>query len=711
MKTRLLFILFIVGIFSLYAQTLKVDYRYAPQWHASTTSLPDDTCKTVVGPLGQLLYEFGSDKFYPYANNKGFRTVVHVLADENVKINDQKLYSPRVPIVVTESSYAGMEIIQEAFATGLDYIQKGISTKKGNREDIVLTTVENKTNTLKTINPVLIINSEHEVKVEGRVVTINNKEQLVVSEEIVKVRKVLSDSKTFLELASIQMAAGEKRQMVVLYDNGKQSLLANELKADAKSLNNKINTIKEEHISYWENKTEIPYGHISVPDQEIQNILDASIRGIWQAREIKDGNISFQVGPTCYRGLWITDGAFFLETATMLDKGKDARYGIDYTLSFQQENGKFGKMTPNYWKENGIVLWTCVRHAMLTQDKEWLRSIWPKLRKTVAYIKELRKTTLDNDIPLDDGLIPPGDIDGGLWGGKDQAEYTNIYWNLSGLKAMIQAANWIGEKKDAKEWDKEYKDFYDTFQAAAHRDMQTDAFGNQYLSVLMDPKFQALPQRAQWAFCQGIYPGQIFEKEDPIAVGTINMLHTTLQEGIVMGTGWMPDGIWSYFASFYGHACLWMGDSKSAYESLYAFANHASPLYAWREEQNPRDLEPKFWGEMPHNWGSAEFVRLTVHLLALDRGNEMHLLEGLPAEWLQAGMETSLKDIATPFGKLSFTLKVNEAGNEANLTIDKLTDSSCIGIYVHLGEWAKNKESNTIKLNPSKSNSLTIALR
>ena len=33
---------------------------------------------------------------------------------------------------------------------------------------------------------------------------------------------------------------------------------------------------------------------------------------------------------------------------------------------------------------------------------------------------------------------------------------------------------------------------------------------------------------------------------------------------------------------------------------------------------------------MPHNWASAEFIRLTVHLLALDRGDELHLLEGLP---------------------------------------------------------------------------------
>ena len=43
---------------------------------------------------------------------------------------------------------------------------------------------------------------------------------------------------------------------------------------------------------------------------------------------------------------------------------------------------------------------------------------------------------------------------------------------------------------------------------------------------------------------------------------------------------------------------------------------------------------------MPHNWASAEFIRLAVHLLALDRGQEMHLFEGLPTQWTKPGMVT-----------------------------------------------------------------------
>ncbi|MFV0537747.1 MAG: hypothetical protein ACK5M3_10290 [Dysgonomonas sp.] len=717
MKIRLVITTLLFGTLSAFAQKQVVDYRYAPQWHETSISLADDTCKTVVGHLGQLLYEYERSsktkegKFYPYANNQGFRTIIHLYADDNVKLGNQHLYSAKVPIVITEGTYDGMQVTQEAFAVGMDYVRKGISTRNGNREDIILTTVENKTSETKTIRPVLIVDSERDVKVDGRVVTIHGNQQVIVSEDVIKVRKNLVSFKTLLELSPIEVPAGGKKLITLLYDNAKTSRLAQDLKRNKESLNNNIASIRQEMIDYWENKTDIPYGYVSVPDKEIQDVLDASLRGIWQAREIKDGNISFQVGPTCYRGLWIVDGAFLLEAATLFNRGQDARHGIEYILSFQEEDGKFAKMTKTYWKENGIVLWTCIRHAMLTQDKVWLKSIWPKLMKTTEFIKKLRAMSYQNDIPLDDGLMPPGDIDGGLWGGKDQAEYTNIYWNLAGLKAMIQAAKWIGEKKDAKALEKEYADFNTVFQKAAKRDLIDDLFGNKFLPVTMDPKFHSLPQRAQWAFCQAVYPGQIFEPNDPIATGTLDMLHTTLQEGVVMGTGWMEDGIWTYFASFYGHACLWMGEAERASQSLYAFANHASPLYTWREEQNPRDLEPKYWGDMPHNWGSAEFARLVVHLLALDRGNELHLLEGVPKEWLGAGMETKLNEIATPFGKLNFELKVADSGKQANLRIDKMTDKSCKGVFVHLGKWGSYNGADLVKLDSNKENNITIELK
>ncbi len=693
-------------------ERLHVDFKYAPDWHVTNICLPDDTFKTLVGPLGQMLYDFGGEEFFPYANGKGFRTVIHILPDEQVKFTGQELYSPKVPIVKTFGEIDGLTVKQEAFSYSSDgllkFNKKNNSELRNNaREDIILTTIKNETSDSKVLQPLVVINSEFPVNLSENIITIDSK-RLYINHQIIGVRQNLGDFKSIIELGPLEIKANETKEIAVVYDNGKPSdIVQNFYNKPEETLKN-IHDIRGRVINYWEEESPIPYSSIFIPDSEIQDLIDASLRNIWQAREIIDNKISFQVGPTCYRGLWIVDGAFLLEAATMVNKGKDARDGIEYMLSFQEPNGKFEKIS-KYWKESGIVLWICVRHAMLTQDKDWLKSIWPKLSKTVNFIKKMREITLENDTPLDDGLIPPGFIDGGLAGG-DYAEYTNVYWNLLGLKAMVKAADWLGEINDAKEWQKEYDEFNSVFQKAAHRDMVKDSYGNKFLPIPMDPKDHSLPQRAQWAFCQAVYPGQIFAKDDPIATGTMDMLHTTLQQGMVMGTGWIIDGIWNYFASFYGHACLWMGDGNKAAQSLYAFANHASPMLSWREEHNPRDLERHFVGDMPHNWASAEFVRLAVHLLSIDRGRELHLFEGLPKEWVKSGMETALREIATPFGNLTVSLKVDSLGKNASLNIESLSDKSCERIVIHLDNWATKEMGKTIELDPKTSHSVNINL-
>jgi hypothetical protein len=37
-------------------------------------------------------------------------------------------------------------------------------------------------------------------------------------------------------------------------------------------------------------------------------------------------------------------------------------------------------------------------------------------------------------------------------------------------------------------------------------------------------------------------------------------------------------------------------------------------------------------GDRPHDWANAEFIRLASHHLVFERGDELHLLEGVPAK-------------------------------------------------------------------------------
>jgi hypothetical protein len=211
--------------------------------------------------------------------------------------------------------------------------------------------------------------------------------------------------------------------------------------------------------------------------------------------------------------------------------------------------------------------------------------------------------------------------------------------------------------------------------------MKTDSLHHSYLPIRMDG--QDLPQRGQWGFCHAVYPGQIFAKDDPLVAGNMAMLEATEREGMVYGTGWDATGIWNYFASFYGHAWLWEGNGRKAARVLAAFANHAAPTLVWREEQSLRGEKFKKVGDMPHNWASAEFIRLTIHLLALDRGDELHLLEGLPREWTGPGMVTRLNGVATPFGPLDMTVQTDKKGAKATVSVKPLA-ANCKAIIVHL---------------------------
>ena len=463
--------------------------------------------------------------------------------------------------------------------------------------------------------------------------------------------------------------------------------------------------LRKRTVQFWQNAG-LPYGHIEVPDHGIQALLDSSVRNIYQAREIKNGLPVFQVGPTCYRGLWVVDGSFLLEAVTFLGRSQEARNGIKYLLSQQREDGGI-MLIDGHWKETGIALWAVTRHARLTGDKTWLKDNWPKIEHAVSFIRQMRHNASINPQAPNANLVPDGFSDGGL--GESKPEYTNIYWTLAGLKAAIQAARWIDFHEQAADWENEYNDFLAIFQQAAKRDQRTDSFGNHYLPIRMNDDGKIAPQRAQWAFLHAVFPGKIFSSNDPLVLGNMAMLESVEREGLVFGTGWLADGIWNYFGSFYAHAWLWSGQGLKAAQILYGFANHASPLLCWREEQMPAGLGSQFVGDMPHNWASAEFIRLVRHSLVLERDSELHLFEGLPPVWIQPKAVIRLNNIVTEFGSMSLELKVRSDGKSAILHVTAPQRQPPGKIILHLDHWSG--DIGTVVLNGTGFIQKTILLK
>jgi hypothetical protein len=464
------------------------------------------------------------------------------------------------------------------------------------------------------------------------------------------------------------LAPGHKDQILIAFYRGKEA-----------ETSVSIETTKEEldkAIRYWKDEVDLPFDRIQVPDSRVQSLLDSCIRNIYQARELRNGVPAFLVGPTCYRGTWAADGPFILEAVTYLGRVQEARSGLE--IQVEKDEGPGGT---EFSKKSGLRLWMILRNWQLNGDKSWLEKMWPKVQFNVNKIIEYRRMTMTDPTQANYGLMPIGFGDGGL-GGRHR-EYTNVYWTLAGLKSAITIAEQL-EKPIATSWKAEFKDYWDYFEKARNRDKLTDEYGNEYVPVTMKGEQQQLPQRGAWAFLHSIYPGGIFELNDDLMQGTLAMLDANQREGLIFGTGWDPAGIWNYAGSFYGHAHLWLGHGRKASATLYAFANHACPLLCWREEQNLLGEPEKYIGDMPHNWASAEFIRMIRHTLILERGRELHLLGGMPPVWTHGGNVIQLKDIPTSFGPMSLSVRVAKDERSGLIRIIPPERESFEKIVVHL---------------------------
>ena len=491
--------------------------------------------------------------------------------------------------------------------------------------------------------------------------------------------------KTALRFAPKTLSAGEERVVAVS--------LWREAKTDEvpRTADEAI-ALRTSAKCFWD-QLDLPYDCIQVPDSGIQGVIEASLRGIDQNRDYENRVPVYMVGPTCYRMNSCADGSFFCELGVFVNRPKEASDSIDYFLSFQRANGRvwlFG----DYWKESGLITWTTVRDAELTGDKAWLERRWKHVEGMVGFIQKLRRRSMRNPKALNYGLIPDGFGDGGTDGVC--AEYSNVLWNMVGLRAAIRGAKMLGKNDEAAAWQKEFDEMNGFLRKAIARDARHDEHGNLYLPNVMGSDGKIPPPQGQWAFVQSIFPGGVFTKDDPLVRGSLAMLEAAQLEGLPLGTGWVKDGVWPYFSHFLANAWLWEGEGQKAAPVLYAVANHAAPVLNWWEEQSLQGKGTVCRGDMPHNWGSVEFVRQVRYMLALERGSELHLFEGLPAQWTQPGMVTRMKNMLTEFGPLSFVLEVSADGKQATLDLVVPEQIHPAKVVVHLNGWSGR--SGTIEL-------------
>ncbi len=672
-----------------------VDFRYAPRSAWTCIGRPDDAYKTLVRNDGALLYEYGERQGNPFGRVLEFRIRTDQEPLEITQFSDD----PGNSIVVTVVRYPQAALTLQSF---------GHQHDGERRTDVVLWRIE-AAEGVDEFMAALCITARasgrcfapyRQYKPEGMLFEIVA-DTVISLAPLGEVPAPAPDSPDQLSLmpgtlgfvsspqplyatwAFDQSAASGLMHDPVLLSAGQSiegAILVpqNHEQKDGLDFAWAQDALAQER-HYW---SEFPLQPLAleVPDPDIMAMLKACARNILQAREIKDGLPEFQVGPTIYRGLWVVDGHFLLEAVRYLGHADAAVHGIEALLRRVRPDGSIMQF-PHHDKETGISVATLVRQTELSGDWNTLRERWPIVRSAIAYIR-MRREEARNLPPSDPayGLLPPSFADGGL--SDMRPEYTTALWTLVGLKEAVRAARILGFTEDAAGFDADFQSLLADFRSHAARDMQALPDSTPYLPMCIpgsgdhhtiagytrpvQPWNHINPGTATWAFCQAIYPGEVFTPADPL-VRNLLALYDQIddEEGIPAETGWLPfRALWNYHAGFAAQAFLYAGNAPKAVDYLYAFANHAAPTRVWREEQSLKETgNGQYVGDMPHNWASAEFIRLVRHLLVFERGDTLELLPGLPSEWLVPGRRLYVEKTPTRFGPVTLEVTWDALGN------------------------------------------------
>ena len=290
----------------------KVDFRFAPSDFQSTICFPDDPNKTVLGKCGDLRYDFPADIF---AAIDEFRTVVEfsVAGMGQDKWLEQRMESPGVPIVHTRLERHGTPIELIAFATRRD---------GEGRVDNVLIEIATGSDQLVAAPKVRIRSCRNYRLGEssGAVANVYRDESkdpwmICIPQDASIVAGELSwhkdESSYTLVLGHGEAKPNHPIRVLFRFpqagDGGKLDL------------NAKADDLLAEAREWWRNLQ--PFGETvdwSLPVEKGEFLISCA-RNIQQAREVKDGMLVFEVGPTVYRGMWIVDGNFLLEAARYLE--------------------------------------------------------------------------------------------------------------------------------------------------------------------------------------------------------------------------------------------------------------------------------------------------------------------------------------------------------------------------------------------------------
>ncbi len=409
---------------------------------------------------------------------------------------------------------------------------------------------------------------------------------------------------------------------------------------------------------------------LDVPDRAFH---DAFFAGLGHMLTAVVGDQA-RIAPLSYPLPWLRDSVFIIRSFDLAGLTDLARTATDYCA----RNDFFGGFgAEGDAPSQGI--WALVGHYRLSQDKTWLREVFPAIQRKVDWLFRMRRTTTSIRVTVDTpvlafthaeraaGIICLAAEDGIIRGSMDHGvEYALgwvNHWALAGLREAAFAARELGAIDVAERYAQEAAALYDALMRYAANHPGFWAHERTVNSLLWPTRaWESAVERARAAFS------------------------VWWHENRTPGETFTPEPYWLYFEFAQAHNALLLGERQTLWQVLdYRLAHPDLPgLYGWREGGNGVGTEnavqgvtlinqlrgcQKFESITPHGWSQAEMFLLQRAVLIDEWQDGLLLFAGVPDRWLRPGARVAFDDFPTAYGKVSATLTLNESGTQAELTI------------------------------------------
>ncbi len=301
----------------------------------------------------------------------------------------------------------------------------------------------------------------------------------------------------------------------------------------------------------------------------------------------------------------------------------------------------------------GEIIWMLSEHYLQTRDEDFLRTVWPFIKRKADLLVRARHTEVPIRVPYEFvtqewALSPVTDLfcapaHHGLIVGRMDHHYP-LYWvnafAYMGLKRAAECAAELNEDGSL------YAAEAEGLREALHRHVPhpKTGFGTNERDVVA-----------------AIWPCEWSSADDEPVRGVFNSWWNTTRcpSGV-----YNPEPLWTYFPVGEAHNYLLLGQRERAWQTMeWYFANQSAPgTYGWPEGERDENSallmwqKTRGWDRMhfvtPTGWTLSEMFLLLRDCLVREEGDTLVLGLGVPAGWLDKPF--AVANLPTHFGRVSY---------------------------------------------------------